>query len=180
MSFSKTIIAGNLGQDPEVKTTNGGTVICNMTVAVNERVKEKGEWVDRVEWFRCVLFGKTAENAGKYLSKGRQVLIEGKMRTRKWEKDGKTNYMTELIADSVTFLGSKNGDSNQRDQQPREQRQGAPKSQPDSHSNPFNEGDGGGEEPAWDADDIPFCLLAAIGAGLLSAWWMLPAVSMFA
>lgn len=178
MSFSKTIIAGNLGQDPEVKTTNGGTVICNMTVAVNERVKEKGEWVDRVEWFRCVLFGKTAENAGKYLSKGRQVLVEGKMRTRKWEKDGKTNYMTELIADSVTFLGSKNGDSGQRDPQPREQRQGAPKSQ--AQDDPFGDSDPHSGDGDWDPNsDIPFSLLAAIGAGLLSAWWMMPAVSMF-
>ena len=105
MSFHKTVIMGNLGADPELKTAASGTVIASFKVAVNDRVKEKGEWVDHTEWYKCVCFGKTAENLGKFKKKGDPILVEGKLKTRSWEKDGVKQYMTELLADQVVYVG---------------------------------------------------------------------------
>ena len=109
MSVNKVILVGNLGADPEIKTTQSGVVVGNLRIATSERVKKDGEWVDHTEWHRVTVFGKTAENAGKFLSKGRQVYIEGRLRTRKWtHQDGGDRWSTEIVADQLRFLGSKN------------------------------------------------------------------------
>ncbi|MCP4243183.1 MAG: single-stranded DNA-binding protein [bacterium] len=111
MTVNKVILVGNLGADPEVRTTPSGTTVANLRIATNERVKQGDEWVDHSEWHRVACFGKTAENVGKYLTKGRQVYIEGKIRTRKWQdKDGADRWSTEIIADRIHFIGGK-GDS---------------------------------------------------------------------
>ena len=102
----KIIVLGNLGADPETRTTAGGSVVCNLRVAVSEKVKKGDTWVDETEWFRVVCFGKTAEQVARFCTKGKTVWVEGKIRTNKWEdKEGVTRYTTELIADKVTFLG---------------------------------------------------------------------------
>lgn len=99
-------IIGNLGRDPEVRFTQGGAAVCNLNVAVGERVKKGDTWEDHTEWFRVVAFGKTAENCGQFLQKGKQVCIVGKLRQREYEKDGQKQRSTEIVADSVVFLGS--------------------------------------------------------------------------
>jgi single-strand DNA-binding protein len=104
---NKVIIIGNLGRDPEVRFTQGGSAVCNLSVAVGERVKKGEAWEDHTEWFRVVAFGKTAENAGQFLQKGRQVYVEGRLRQREYEKDGAKQRSTEVVADVVRFLGGK-------------------------------------------------------------------------
>lgn len=102
------MLLGNLGADPETRTTGNGTVVANLRLAVGERVKRNGEWEDHTEWFRVVCFGKTAENAAKYLGKGSQCAVQGRMRTQKWtDKDGNDRWTTEIICDRLTFVGKK-------------------------------------------------------------------------
>lgn len=102
------IIVGNLGRDPEVRFTQGGAAVCTLSVAVGERVKKGEAWEDHTEWFRVVVFGKTAESAGNYLQKGRQVYVEGKLRQKEYEdKDGTKKRSTEVIADVLQWLGGK-------------------------------------------------------------------------
>ena len=136
MTVNKAILVGNLGRAPEVKTTAGGTSVCNLSVATSHRTKDRhGNWGEASEWHRVTCFGKTAENAGNYLKKGRQVYVEGRIQTRKWQdKEGRDRYTTEIVAFEVKFLGGK-GDSaggGQRRQQShggkREQRNTAPQS----------------------------------------------------
>ncbi len=103
---NKIMIIGNLGRDPEVRYSQSGNAVCNLSVAVTEKVKDGDGWKDATEWFRVVTFGKTAENAGKYLAKGRQVYVEGRLRTQKYkDKDGVEKQSTEVIAYAIQFLG---------------------------------------------------------------------------
>ncbi len=104
---NKVILVGNLGKDPEVTYTQGGAAKCKFSLATGERRKNGDEWEDHTEWHNVVVWGKQGENVGKYLSKGRQVFIEGKIQTRSWddEKTGQKRYMTEINAHRVTFLG---------------------------------------------------------------------------
>ncbi len=106
MSVNKVILVGNLGADPETRTTGGGTTVANLRLATTERIKKDDQWQDHTEWHRVVCFGRTAENVARYLKKGRQVYIEGRIRTNKWtDKEGHERYTTEVIADQVHFLG---------------------------------------------------------------------------
>jgi single-strand DNA-binding protein len=103
---NKVIIVGNLGRDPEVRYSNSGMAICKLSVAVTERVKDGDEWKDSTEWFRVTLFGKTAENAGQYLQKGRSVYVEGRLKTEKYkDKEGVEKTSTEVVANTIQFLG---------------------------------------------------------------------------
>lgn len=104
-AVNKVILLGNLGADPELRNTQGGTPVCNFTLATNERVKKDDQWEDHTEWHRIVSWGKTAENVAKYLGKGSQVYLEGKLQTRKWQdKEGRDVYTTEIVAFNVQFL----------------------------------------------------------------------------
>jgi single-strand DNA-binding protein len=107
MSVNKVILVGNLGADPETREAGSGMKIANLRLATSERAKgADGEWGDHTEWHRVVCFGKTAENCERFLAKGRQVYVEGKIRTRKWEdKSGQERWTTEIVADVVRFLG---------------------------------------------------------------------------
>lgn len=107
MAVNKAIIIGNLGSDPELRSTPGGNSVCNFNVATNEAWTGKdNEKHERTEWHRIVVWGKTAENCAKYLTKGRQVYVEGNLQTRSWEdKDGVKRYTTEIVARDVQFLG---------------------------------------------------------------------------
>jgi len=111
-SINKVILIGNLGRDPEVRYTPNGAAICNVTIATSRNWKDKtsGEKVEETEWHRVVFYDRLAEIAGEYLKKGRSVYVEGRLKTRKWQdKEGKDNYTTEVIADNMQMLGSREG-----------------------------------------------------------------------
>ena len=104
---NKAILVGNLGRDPELRTTPNGQSVVNFTLATSESWTDKsGERVERTEWHRIVVWGKTAEMCAQYLSKGRTVYVEGRIQTREWEdKDGNKRYTTEINANTVNFIG---------------------------------------------------------------------------
>lgn len=108
-SVNRVIIVGNLGRDPEARHLPSGEVVTNIAVATTDKWKDKatGEQKENTEWHRVAMFGKLAEIAAQYLKKGSQVYIEGKLRTRKWDKDGVDMYTTEIIADTMQMLGGK-------------------------------------------------------------------------
>jgi single-strand DNA-binding protein len=106
--INKVILVGNLGGDPEVRYTASGSAVTNINMATSEswRDKQSGEMQERTEWHRVVMFGKLAEIAGEYLKKGRQVYVEGKLQTRKWQgQDGQDRYTTEVVANEMQMLG---------------------------------------------------------------------------
>jgi len=107
-SVNKVILIGNLGKDPEIKYTPGGMPVARLTLATNERYKDKeGNWQDRTEWHNLVAFQRTAEIAGEYLKKGRTVYIEGALRTSSWDdkESGQKKYKTEVIVNDLVMLG---------------------------------------------------------------------------
>jgi single-strand DNA-binding protein len=105
--LNRVSLIGNLGKDPEMRQTQSGTAVGTLRIGVTEPRKEGDEYKDHTEWVSVVCFGKTAENAAKYLQKGRQVFVEGRLQTRKWDdKSGQTRYTTEVIANQLLFLGS--------------------------------------------------------------------------
>lgn len=109
---NKVILVGNLGADPEVKYTAGGTAICTLSVATSESWKDKqtGEQQERTEWHRVKMFGRLAEIAGEYLKKGRQVYVEGSIRTDKYtDKEGIQRYSTDIIGNEMQMLGGNEG-----------------------------------------------------------------------
>jgi single-strand DNA-binding protein len=111
--INKVILIGNLGQDPEIRYMADGTAVANFNIATSETWKDKqtGEKKERTEWHRIVAWRALGELCGKYLSKGRQVYVEGKLQTRSWEKDGVTRYTTEIVAAEVQFLGGGSRDN---------------------------------------------------------------------
>jgi single-strand DNA-binding protein len=106
------VITGNLTRDPELRSTPGGTSVCKLRVAVNSRRKEGDNWVDKPNFFDVTVWGAQGENCANYLSKGRPVAIEGRLDWREWEKDGVKRQTVEIIANSVQFLGSRDGSGN--------------------------------------------------------------------
>jgi len=108
MQINKVIFAGNLTRDPELKALPSGQNICNLSLAANEVYTSKdGEKKESTEYGNIVIFGKQAENTAKYLKKGDSALVEGKLQTRSWEKDGVKQYRTEIIAQSIQFGGKR-------------------------------------------------------------------------
>lgn len=158
-SVNKVLIVGHLGKDPELKYTPGGAAVCNFSVATSERWKDKSDQVqEKTEWHRIVVWNALAENCEKYLKKGRQVYLEGKLQTRSWDdKDGQKRYATEIVAHHVVFLGGGQGQGERGEQ---EERHGAdrggsrPAQRPQRHEDTGYGGEdfgaGGGD------DDIPF------------------------
>jgi single-strand DNA-binding protein len=140
---NKVIIIGNLGANPELKYLPSGQAVCEMRVATNETFNDKqGQRQERTEWHRIVVWGKTAENCAKYLEKGRQVYVEGRLQTRSWDdKEGNKRYTTEIVANQVVFLG---GGGGERGAGPRRDEQSQP-APPDF----------GGPGPSAE-DDVPF------------------------
>ncbi len=157
--INKVILVGNLGRDPEIRYTADGRPIANFSIATSESWTDKGsgERREKTEWHRVVVFGKLAEICGQYLSKGRQVYIEGKLQTRKWQgQDGQDRYTTEVVVDingTMQMLGSRGEGGGPQGQQA---------------SRPANGGGYGGEGgykdqgypqqpyPNEPEDDIPF------------------------
>ncbi len=111
-SVNKVILVGNLGRDPETRYSTSGAAICNITIATSRQWKDKasGEKREETEWHRVVFYDRLAEIAGEYLKKGRPVYIEGRLKTRKWQdKEGQDRYTTEIIAEEMQLLGSREG-----------------------------------------------------------------------
>jgi single-strand DNA-binding protein len=157
--YNRVILCGRLGRDAEVRHTAGGQTVATLNVATSETWKDKdGEKQERTEWSRCVVWGKTAEALERYLVKGKQVLIEGSLQTRKWEdKNGVERYTTEIKVHRVVLLGSA-GESNggsRRDSG--DQRRGRGNDEGDQRRG--NDGiETQGPVGGWDEpdDDIPF------------------------
>lgn len=122
-SLNRVVIMGNLGQDPELRYTQGQVPVCTLRIATTETwTGADGQRQEQTEWHQVVVWNKQAENCAKYLAKGRSVLVEGRLRTRSWEdqKSGQKRYTTEIVAQSVQFVGGA-----QRDGAPRERPAGA-------------------------------------------------------
>jgi|TARA_Y100000310_G_scaffold233189_1_gene236048 single-strand DNA-binding protein len=139
-SVNKAIVLGNLGAYPELRHTASGTAVCELRVATNDRWQDKGgEWQERTEWHRVVVWGKQGENCARFLQKGRQVYVEGQIQTREWQdKDGNKRWTTEIKAREVVFLSG-------------EGRSGPP----EERSAPNTGADAPAETPFSD-DEIPF------------------------
>lgn len=112
---NKVILVGNLGKDPQTRSTPNGQEVATLTVATSEKFKGKdGDLQERTEWHTVVVWGRQAESCGKYLTKGRQVYVEGRLATRKWtDKEGAERYSTEVVAETVKFLGGGSGEKKQ-------------------------------------------------------------------
>lgn len=143
MSFNKITLVGNLGRDPELRYTPQGTPVCSFTMATNERRKDKsGEFQDQTTWFRVTLWGRQAETASQYLTKGRPIYVEGRLRVEEWtDRDGKQRYTLEVHATDMQFIGGRGDDA----------QGGAPR--PEPQGRPPQGGGGGGD---IEDDDIPF------------------------
>ena len=117
---NKAILIGNLGRDPELRYTQNGQAVANFTLATSENWNTReGQREERTEWHRIVAWGKTAELCAQYLSKGRTVYIEGRIQTREWEdKEGQKRRTTEIVANTVQFLGGPRGAGGGRDSAP--------------------------------------------------------------
>jgi single-strand DNA-binding protein len=141
-SVNKVILVGNLGADAELRYTGGGMAVANFRIATTEVWKDKdGQKQEQTEWHRISLWGKQAEAVSQYLTKGKQVYVEGRIQTRKWQdKEGQDRYTTEIKADKITLLGS-GGGGGSRSQADRDEHapQGAPAGPdfPDSDDVPF-------------------------------------------
>src|SRR5512138_3879784 len=109
VTFNRVILAGNLVRDPEIRYLPSGLSVTSFAVAVNSRYKQNNELKEEVSYFDIVVFGKMGENCAEYLSKGRPVLVEGRLRQRRWETEGVKKSKIEVVADNVQFLGSPRG-----------------------------------------------------------------------
>ena len=144
-SVNKVILIGNLGRDPEVRYLESGTAVANFPIATSESYKDRnsGERITKTEWHNIVMWRGLAEVAEKYLKKGNSVYIEGKLQTRNWQdKDGNTRYTTEVVADNMVMMGSREGGGEAGAAQPQAAAVAAPAGAAASN----NEG----------ADDLPF------------------------
>lgn len=147
MSVNKVLLIGRLGNNPEIRYTNTGTAVANFNLATSESWNDKtGQKQERTEWHRVVVWGKLAELCEKYLAKGRQCYVEGRLQTRSWDdKDGNKRYTTEIVANTVQFLGSANAQT----------------SQSGAHVGASGAGESAGEIPpvqesSFTEDEIPF------------------------
>lgn len=151
-SVNKVIIVGNLGQDPEVKTTPQGTPVATISVATSDSYKDKsGEWQENTEWHRITLWDYMADTAGKYLHKGSKVYIEGKLQTRSYEKEGITRYITEIRALQLVLL-----DSNPNSGSSDNYGGGGGENQSNQYSKPANNKVNESDLMSEEDDDIPF------------------------
>lgn len=161
MAVNKVILIGNLGQDPEVRYSPSGQAVCNLSIATNEAWTDKnGQKQEKTEWHRVVVFGKLAELVGQYLKKGRQAYLEGKLQTRQWQdKDGQTRYTTEVVAQTIQFLGGGAGAGRSNDNDYGGASYGGNQSgNRNAHSSNAGPSENSGfqSEPSFTEEDVPF------------------------
>ena len=142
---NKVILVGNLGKDPEVRHLENGASVANFSIATSESYKDKnGNRQEQTEWHNVVLWRGLAQIAEKYLRKGSQIYIEGKLRTRSWQdKDGNTRYTTEVVGDQMTMLGGRSSGGNEN-------------SSPSSSNEPMQDNGSANLSSEDEADDLPF------------------------
>lgn len=165
---NKVILVGNLGADPELRSTQGGQPVCSLRLATTEKFKDRnGNLQDRTEWHSVVVWGRQAEIVNQYCRKGKQIYVEGRLQTRKWQdRDGKDRYTTEIVADTVRFLGGGGRDAGEGGEPG-----GGGYGGGSSRGGGYSRGGGGGgtggggrapdpgplpEAPPYSDDDIPF------------------------
>lgn len=153
MSVNKVILIGNLGADPEIRWTQDGKCVATMRIATTERIKRGDQWEDATEWHRVVCFGRTAQNVERYVKKGRQLYVEGRLKTRKWQdRDGNDRWSTEVVAVEVRFLGGRrDGDGDGEGRGDRQTYAGT-----EERADREDYTDGGAGSSAGVDDDIPF------------------------
>jgi single-strand DNA-binding protein len=153
-NINRVVMTGNLTRDPELRNLPSGTAVCSLRIACNTRRKdESGNWVDKPNYFDVTVWGAQGENCAQYLSKGRPVAIDGRLEWREWQdKDGNKRQSTDIIADSVQFLGSRDGGENGGRFTPQSD---VPADTADFQAAPAAGGGGGGAAGGAD-DDIPF------------------------
>lgn len=155
---NKAIILGHLGRDPELKYLQSGQPVCNLNIATSRRYTNKqNEQVEETEWHRVTVWGKQAEHCNNFLTKGRQVYVEGYLKTSSYDKDGQKHYTTSIVADTVQFIGGAPGgerqEGGQREQRQQSGHQGQQQPGASSGADDFPyPGAGGGSND----DDIPF------------------------
>jgi len=146
--INRVTLVGRLGRDPEMRQTGTGNPVVNFSVATNESWKDKnGEQQERTEWHKVIAWGRLAEICNEYLTKGKQVYIEGRLQTNEWEdKDGNKRYTTEVVANEMKMLGTRS-----------EEGYTSPSEQASSHTSPSEQASKGGEmDSGLTEDDIPF------------------------
>jgi single-strand DNA-binding protein len=150
-SVNKVILVGNLGRDAEMRFTSGGTPVATVSMATTERFTDReGQKKEDTQWHRIVIWGKTAESLHEYLTKGKQIYVEGKLQTREWQdKEGKTNKTTEVRADKVVLLGGGGGGE-------RMAGGGGARPSRERYAEPGGEAPDSGPVDAPNDDDIPF------------------------
>jgi single-strand DNA-binding protein len=151
-NINRVVMTGNLTRDPELRNLPSGTSVCSLRIACNTRRKdESGQWVDKPNYFDVTVWGAQGENCAQYLAKGRPVAVDGRLEWREWQdKDGNKRQSTDIIADSVQFLGSREGGENGGRFTPQSD---VPVDTGDFQTAPAS-GSGGGGDAA--DDDIPF------------------------
>lgn len=154
---NKVILIGNLGGDPELRYTQSGAALTTLNIATTSSRKDRdGNWQEKTEWHRVKVFGKTAETAGKYLTKGGQVYIEGHLEYGSYEKDGVKHYTSDIICDEMQMLGGRGGEGGGGYQRGGDRPQrSAPAARGESAPAPAKVADYGNDVPFGD-DDIPF------------------------
>lgn len=151
MSVNKVILVGNLGKDPEVRYTPSGAAIASFSMATSEVYKDKdGNKQEKTEWHNVIAWRQLAEICGKFLHKGKQIYIEGKIQTRNYDdKDGNKRYITEIVADQMQMLGSKD------DGQGQDRQSSGQQNRPQQNSGQQNRPQNGGNKPQERYDDTP-------------------------
>ena len=146
-SLNKVMLIGNLGKDPEIRAIPSGVKVANFSIATTERYTDKnGQKVDKTEWHNIVMWRGLAEVAEKYLKKGKQIFVEGRLQTRSWDdQTGQKKYMTEIVADNMVMLGS-----------PRDGGGEASESYARNENAPSRETPSGSGLPPAPEDDLPF------------------------
>jgi single-strand DNA-binding protein len=147
--MNKVILFGNLTRDPELKALPSGFNVASFGLATNRRVKKDEQWSDVPEFHNVVVFGRQAETTAQYLKKGSQALIEGRIQTRSWDKDGVKQYRTEIVAERVTFGRGAGGGASPASQTARQSETEAPQAAPKDDAIDYPEED-------INPDDIPF------------------------
>jgi single-strand DNA-binding protein len=137
-SFNRVILVGNLTKDLELRHIPSGTAVTDMTIAVNDRIKKNDQWVDDVNYFDVTLWGRTAEIATLYLSKGSSVLIEGRLKQEKWEQeDGQKRSKVKVIGERMQMLGGKSANAQHQAEAAEQQTVSAMQSAPPDDEVPF-------------------------------------------
>ena len=158
-SVNKVILVGNLGKDPEQRTTSNGRAVTSFSIATSEKwTDQSGQTQEKTNWHNIVVWGKQAESCARYLAKGRRVYVEGKIENRSYEdKEGVTRYVTDIVARDVIFLDARGGESSESHERPAQQNTPSARPTPNKNQPPQRDENWNPPPPSFGQDDdIPF------------------------